>query len=330
MPPLGEEQLLEAIAAGDRAAADIAREAGMSILELARIVTTPRNLEALARVKLLHAIEREMLLGTLKRDALVRLAELTDEVPSGSADEIRAFEVMRKACVDLLRFGGSNSENRHSQQGEPSGGGPRARGDYRESITPASEAEVLEALERLGEELNEDEPRVQASGSVVRPLVPWSKAKTQATREGVVGVEVTDEVQVGMAFGKTSDHGTESMRTGKMPVPLVESPSQAPLESRLPIDPGSLEEPGADASGSSGIRPGVSGGRDSGTYSPPARNPLHQPRPPPHTCCLLPIANCLIAFPNPCFSLNTEKRWRYCRRFRGGRASASSPSTAAG
>ena len=44
VPPLGEEQLLEAIAAGDRAAADIAREAGMSILELARIVTTPRNL----------------------------------------------------------------------------------------------------------------------------------------------------------------------------------------------------------------------------------------------------------------------------------------------
>ena len=47
------------------------------------------------------------------------------------------------------------------------------------------------------------EPQARASGSDV--LVPWSKAEPQATR---TGVDVTDQVQVGMSFGKTSDHGT--------------------------------------------------------------------------------------------------------------------------
>ena len=222
MPPLGEEPLLGAIAAGDRAAADIAREAGMSILELAAHVCTPRNLEALERVRHLHANQREMMLGTLKRDALTRLGELTAEVGAMNANEVRACEVMRKACADILRFGNGPASLPHST--------PTPRDDTPE---PLNEEKILEALERLGERCDEshDEPYEPrglrepsgpprcTSGSV--ELVPWSKAEPQATREGVGGVEATDEVQVGMAFGKTSDHGTESMRTGKIPLPLL-------------------------------------------------------------------------------------------------------------
>ena len=251
---------------------DIARASGVSILELARMVTTPRNLEDLQRVRQLHAIEREMLLGRLRMDALMRLRELTAEVPAASADEIRAAEVMRKACVDLLRYGGSNTENRHSQQGEPRGGGPRSHRYYRESITPASEAEVLEALERLGEEREEYpqitqmglgesksgndngyepyEPRARASGSV-EPMPP----------------KVTPPPE--MTTPSPSD-----------------MPSEAPPESHLSIDSISLNGPGACASGSLLGGPGVSGGRASGSYSQPARDPLHQPRPPPHNALL--------------------------------------------
>ena len=72
---------MELIAEGRHSVEAICIESDMSILELAEHVCTPRNLEALGRVARLHAIEREMLLGKLKRDALVRLAELTAEVP---------------------------------------------------------------------------------------------------------------------------------------------------------------------------------------------------------------------------------------------------------
>ncbi len=51
-------------------------------------------------------------------------------------------------------------------------------------------------------------------------------------RERVRGVEITDEVQVGMAFGKTSDHGTESNRTDatkiNVPVPFISPPELPP------------------------------------------------------------------------------------------------------
>ena len=168
-PPVGERGTdpLELVAAGDMSLADIAHASGMSILELAAHICTPRNLEALARVAQLHAIEQEMMLVKLKRKALGRLAELTDEVAASSADEIRASEVMRKACVDLLRYGapGGSPDNLRTRNPSPppggpggsGGGGPRACGYHPDSITPAFEAEVLEALEKLGEEREEEE-----------------------------------------------------------------------------------------------------------------------------------------------------------------------------
>ena len=76
VPPLGEDQILEAIAAGDRSSLDIARASGMSILELAAHVCTAQNLEALERVKLLHATQQEMLLGRLRPRVLGRLQDL--------------------------------------------------------------------------------------------------------------------------------------------------------------------------------------------------------------------------------------------------------------
>ncbi len=72
---------IELISEGKYSIEAVCIESQMSILELAAHVCTAQNLETLARVKQLHAIEREMLLGKLKRDALVRLAELTDEMP---------------------------------------------------------------------------------------------------------------------------------------------------------------------------------------------------------------------------------------------------------
>ena len=77
----GTSDPLELIAAGRHSIEAVCRASGMSILELAEHVCTSQNLAALGRVAQLHAIEREMLLGRLQRDALVRLAELTDEVP---------------------------------------------------------------------------------------------------------------------------------------------------------------------------------------------------------------------------------------------------------
>ncbi len=277
MPPLGEEQLLEAIAAGDRAAADIAREAGMSILELARIVTTPRNLEALGRVAQLHAIEREMLLGRLKRDALVRLGELTDEVPAGSADEVRAAEVMRKACADLLRYGGLNTEKRHSEPGEsggPRGGGPGSRGYHPESITPAFEAEVLEALERLGEEKYEYETRVpgkpqgsprRTSGSVERtPPETTIRTRTRRVPRLEEAITRTGETPV-PPLGEAASHGCH----GQVPPARVcekpTHPRAKPLKQRpCPWHPAS------------------------GSFTHPTRIPPHQPRPPP--CSIFPNA----------------------------------------
>ncbi|MCH7604197.1 MAG: hypothetical protein IIB54_15680 [Planctomycetes bacterium] len=185
----------------------------MSILELARIVTTPDNLRQLHQVAQLHALEREMMLGRLKREALVRLAELTEEVPAASADEVRASEVMRKACVDLLRYGESSSSGPISTRSQSP---PPAT----TTLSPLGEEKVLAFLEQLGEEKYEDEPyepRAQASGPV--ELAGWSKAEPQATREDVREVEITHDAQVGMAFGKTSDHGTEPYRTRTRRVP---------------------------------------------------------------------------------------------------------------
>ena len=334
---------MEAIASGDQTASDIARRAGMSILELAAHVCTPRNLEALERVKQLHEIQREILLGQLKRKALMRLAELTDEVPAASTDEIRAAEVMRKACVDLLRFGGSAINSNTSRN--PSG--------HDHTPAPLNEEKILEALvrwdERMDGEINKGGTDCDRRESSVGPgsLVPWSKAKPQAMsggRDVVKEVEKTHDVQVGMAFGKTSDHGTglsemtNRTRTRRVP-PLEEAicrgchgqvpparvcekqthPRAKPLKQRpCPW------HPDGDCDVDS-LSPIPHGQTPKTPLAHATHDPLRHPRPPParsppNAKCLLPIA----------FLINTEKRWRHCRRFRGGRAFASSPSTEAG
>ena len=100
----GKADPLELIAAGRHSVGAVCRESGMSILELAAHVCTAENIAALGRVTQLHAIEREMLLGQLKRDALMRLRELSDEVPAASADEVRAAEVIRpdRVWIDVM------------------------------------------------------------------------------------------------------------------------------------------------------------------------------------------------------------------------------------
>ena len=202
----------------------------MSILELATQVCTPRNLEALGRVAQLHVIEREMLLGQLKLKALGRLSELTDEVSAASADEVRAAEVMRKACVDILRYGNGAAPRPPSP--------PSPRDDAPE---PINEEKILEALERLGQEENQYEPdepyepyepRTQASGSSSPSQASGSSLLSQAS--GSVEPSPPDK----------------AIRTGKMPMPLVEVPSDTHLESCLRNDSRSRNGPGARASGS--------------------------------------------------------------------------------
>ena len=222
-----ERRLVEEVAIGDRAPADIARRAGMSILELARIITTPENLAQLRQVVQLHALQREMLLGQLKLNALSRLAELTVEVPAASAEECRAAEIMRKACVDILR-GGNAVANIEGRSSGWNGGGPRSRGYHRDSITPASEAEVLEALERLGEEKIEYGPRAQASGSVEPPSLGMpSDVSSDMPSEALKDVHASfDSISHNgpgaRALGSYLPPPPETVitRTGKMPVPL--------------------------------------------------------------------------------------------------------------
>ena len=162
----------------------------------------------------------------------MRLRELTDEVPASSADEIRAAEIMRKACVDILRFGSSPAGVEGPGTGFD-GGGQRSHGYHRESITPASEAEVLEALERLGEEINEDGPRAQTSGSVEpMPLeVPLEKpTESHSSLESI------------------SRNGPGARYSGSYP------PPSAPPDFRSSSDSSLRKEPGVSggvASGSS-------------------------------------------------------------------------------
>ena len=260
VPPLespDEDQIMEAIAAGDRSPLEIARRAGMSILELARVVTTPRSLEALGRVAQLNAIQREMLLGKLKRDALIRLGELTAEVAASSGDEVRACEVMRKACVDLLRYGGVNTEKRPSGNGEP--GGPGSRGYHREPITLATEAEVLEALERWGHEEEEKEEEV------------YPRHHDSVKDGGQAPItQITQIAQMGRGtFKSGNENGCEYYEPRTQVSGSDEPPpSNAHSESHLFTDSISRNGPGDCASGS---------------YSPPppACNPIHQARPPP-------------------------------------------------
>lgn len=243
-PPVRERGVdpLELIAAGRHSVEAICRESNMSILELARMVTTPDNLDQLHKVAQLHAIEREMMLGRLKRNALVRLAELTEEVPAASTDEVRAAEVMRKACVNLLRYGASTPapENARTRiQSDP---------PITKTLTPASEAEILEALERWGQEKEEypqieDSPacpprrgRIAQSGyeknENVRtdPGATDSDRKESSVRIANTASNFTDD------FARKAGHSCQchpslppspdpevTTRTSKMPVPLLDA-----------------------------------------------------------------------------------------------------------
>ena len=234
----------------------IARTSGMSILELATQVCTPRNsrnLEALARVTQLHAIEREMLLGWLKRDALIRLSELTAEVAAASGDEVRACEVMRKACVDILRFGNGSTRNESGSHGQD---GPGPRRKCREPLTPASESEVLEALERWGREIEEQEeevyPQIEDSPGRITQIAQMGLGESKS--ENGVGTDIDrreSSVELaGTASNRTDDYGRKAglrcqwhPTSGSVVPPLPEFPPPPEL--------------------------------------PPPRKPLHQPRPPP-------------------------------------------------
>ena len=213
VPPFDKGQIMEAIASGDQSPLEISRRAGMSILELAQHICTPRNLESLGRVAQLHAIEREILLGQLKRDALMRLRELTDEVPAASGDEVRACEVMRKACADILRFGHGPASLPHST--------PPPRDDTPE---PLNEEKILEALERLGREENQYEPyepRAQASGSSLLSQTSGSVAPSPSDTRLESCLPNDSRSRIGPCVSGGCASGSLRKCTGKMPVPLL-------------------------------------------------------------------------------------------------------------
>ncbi len=266
---------IEMIAEGRHSVEAICRETKMSILELAAHVCTAQNLETLARVKQLHAIEREMLLGQLKRKALLRLAELTDEVAAGSADEIRASEVMRKACADLLRNWESGSRTRSNPSG-PGGGGPRGYpgGGYQpEPLTPAFEAEVLEALERLGAEEKEC-PQIEDSPGRITQI-----AQTKwEDNENEYGYEPRAQASGSVPPESPSSPETVNIRTGKMPVPPESFPPQEMASRQVVLPPSEVRSSFHMQSCEKPRRSGQAGAYASGSLS---NDPIHQPRPPP-------------------------------------------------
>lgn len=87
-------KLIEQIAYGERSAAELAREHGISLERLALWASEQRTVRALRGLANLADIRAQMLLTKYRANAAVRLIQVA------TADE--PTELSRKACVDLL------------------------------------------------------------------------------------------------------------------------------------------------------------------------------------------------------------------------------------
>ena len=194
---------------------------------------------------------------------------------------------MRKACADLLRYRGLNTEKRHSEHREPGGGGPRARGYHPDSITPAFEAEVLEALERLGQEDEEadGEKEYPQITQIAQMRGGGFKRKSGNGNGNGDGDENQYEPRAsgeppspprrmsGSVPPESHPPQEMTIRTGRMTVPPLEEAASRGCHGQVP--------PTRDVCGVASLSSSPHGQAPKTPHAHTTRDPLHQPRPPP-------------------------------------------------
>ncbi len=89
------QQLLERLFEGQLAPAELARQMGIGLDDLARWAAEPNNASTLSSLARLADLRAQMLLSSYRANAAIRLIEI--------ASTGETSEIARKACVDLLQ-----------------------------------------------------------------------------------------------------------------------------------------------------------------------------------------------------------------------------------
>lgn len=124
------EQLLEHLVQGNLAPAQLAEQLDLTLTELAKWVSQPKNANILENLARLADVRTQMLVSEYRASAAIRLIEIATDSEGG--------ETSRKACVDLLRSDLGVFEKTQSIEDQ--------------STTQPSEEAILNALQKLGEE----------------------------------------------------------------------------------------------------------------------------------------------------------------------------------
>jgi len=124
------EQLLEHLVQGNLAPAQLAEQLDLTLTELAKWVSQPKNANILENLAKLADVRTQMLVSEYRASAAIRLIEIATDSEGG--------ETSRKACVDLLRSDLGVFEKTQSIEDQ--------------STTQPSEEAILNALQKLGEE----------------------------------------------------------------------------------------------------------------------------------------------------------------------------------
>ncbi len=124
------EQLLEHLVQGNLAPAQLAEQLDLTLTELAKWVSQPKNANILENLAKLADVRTQMLVSEYRASAAIRLIEIATDSEGG--------ETSRKACVDLLRSDLGVFDKTQSIEDQ--------------STTQPSEEAILNALQKLGEE----------------------------------------------------------------------------------------------------------------------------------------------------------------------------------
>ncbi len=126
------EQLLEQLVQGKLAPAQLTEQLGLTLTELAKWASQPKNANILENLARLADVRTQMLVSEYRATAAIRLIEIATDSEGG--------EVSRKACVDLLRADLGVFKQTPTQTNED------------QSPAQPSEEAILNALQKLGEE----------------------------------------------------------------------------------------------------------------------------------------------------------------------------------
>ncbi|MGE3106854.1 MAG: hypothetical protein AB7G11_05015 [Phycisphaerales bacterium] len=132
--------LIKALAAGEADLYALARECGLTMIEMAAWAAKPRHQETLGRLERLLERRTSLLLADARAEAAAALRRMAlAESPK---------ETARRACIDLLKLQPESASRRRGT------GAPRAASD-------TSEADELNKLMR---EMGEEPPSNQSGG----------------------------------------------------------------------------------------------------------------------------------------------------------------------